>query len=171
MLPPVIHIKQNQLPLEYSLFIHLDLKLYQDVKNWERFWRAYTLVKFEDFLVAKKIKMRLPVKFRPLKQAMKTDNFLFNDDDTLALLIIDAWQVRNDQWAKNDMHLTILSEVFWETNFNQIHIESATGFLQMMQSFQAKRLTNIGFDVCFHRDLWNALNFDNKSHFADKMMR
>ncbi|EDZ96256.1 conserved hypothetical protein [Limnospira maxima CS-328] len=148
--------------------------------NWEALWRSYLILR-----LFQSNKLRLPEKgnqkskFETLREILKRlskENWQIehtqaliqlSTDSNLRLLLSDALDILNEQQRHKNQTIWLLyddlDEDFPETDGVRQH--ALTGLFQLIQACDARRLTSIRFKVFLREDIWNRLNFDNKSHF------
>lgn len=151
--------------------------------TWEAFWRAYLLfrcyqeelLKFprrkkgEKFSELKKIINNLPTN---IWQSESTQALLeLSTNSQLRLTVKDAVNIILNQEAKEKSQklwflYDDLDEDFPEAG--ELRQQALTGLFQLVQSCDASRLTKIRFKILLREDIWNRLNFDNKSHFTGR---
>ena len=157
--------------------------LQQKNGTWEAFWRAYLLfrcyqeelLKFprgkkgEKFSDLKKIINNLP---KDIWQSESTQALLeLSTNSQLILIVKDAVNIILNQEAKEKSQklwflYDDLDEDFSEAG--ELRQQALTGLFQLVQSCDASRLTEIRFKILLREDIWNRLNFDNKSHFTGR---
>ncbi|RAQ47872.1 ATPase [Arthrospira sp. O9.13F] len=148
--------------------------------TWESLWRSYLILR-----LFQSNKLRLPEKgnqkskFETLREILKTlskENWQIehtealiqlSTDSNLRLLLSDALDILNEQQRHKNQTIWLLyddlDEDFPETD--GVRQDALTGLFQLIQAGDARRLTSIRFKVFLREDIWNRLNFDNKSHF------
>ncbi len=146
---------------------------------WEAFWRAYLLLrafqskcftfprgnKGEKYNLLKSILESLPGEGW---QSEHTKSLIhLSTDSDLRLLVIDALNVIDEQARKKSQILWFLYDDLDEDFLEKggIRQQALTGLFQFVQACDARRLTAIRFKIFLREDIWNRLNFDNKSHF------
>lgn len=155
-------------------------KLNEKQGNWESFWRSYLLLN-----VYQQGYLKFPTrgsekdKFKQLQESLKdlsktdwtSENtevlIQFATDDNLRLIIPDALGLLNEQNKEKNQTIWFLYDDLDEDFPEQqgIRQSALTGLFQLIQFCDARRLTTICFKVFLREDIWNRLNFDNKSHF------
>ncbi len=153
--------------------------------TWEAFWRAYLLfrcyqeelLKFPrgnkgkggKFSELKKIINNLP---KDTWQSESTEALLeLSTNSQLILTVKDAVNIILNQEAKEKSQklwflYDDLDEDFSEAG--ELRQKALTGLFQLVQSCDASRLTEVRFKILLREDIWNRLNFDNKSHFTGR---
>lgn len=157
--------------------------LQQKNGTWEAFWRAYLLfrcyqkelLKFpedkqgEKFSDLKKIINNLP---KDIWQSESTEALLeLSTNSKLRLIVKDVVNIILHKEAKENSKkwwflYDDLDEHFSEAG--ELRKQALTGLFQLVQSCNASRLTEIRFKIFLREDIWNRLNFDNKSHFTGR---
>ncbi len=147
--------------------------------NWEVFWRSYLLVKvyqahhIEFLSIIKGDKFQvLRCILKPLsKDAWQSEHtqasIRLSTEIDLKLIIPDAIELSNKDQQKKEKFLWFLYDDLDE-DFPErggIRQLALTGLFQLIQSCDARRLESIRFKIFLREDIWNRLNFDNKSHF------
>ncbi len=147
--------------------------------NWESFWRAYLLIKVSRDSEIKLLSIIKGDKFRSVRDILKLlpkDNWQsdhtkssirLSTENEFKLLIPDAIELLHRDRQSNDVSLWFLYDDLDEDfpDRGGIRKQALTGLFQLIQSCDARRLTSIRFKVFLREDIWNRLNFDNKSHF------
>ncbi|WP_293131900.1 P-loop ATPase, Sll1717 family [Okeania sp. SIO3I5] len=161
--------------------IHQNLQ--QNNGTWEAFWRAYLLfrcyqeelLKFpenkqgEKFSELKKIINNLP---KDIWQSESTEALLeLSTNSKLRLIVKDVVNIILHKEAKDNSKkwwflYDDLDEHFSEAG--ELRQQALTGLFKFVQSCNASRLTEIRFKIFLREDIWNRLNFDNKSHFTGR---
>lgn len=157
----------------------IDQNLQQNSGTWESFWRAYLLVRCYQENLLTFPKGKKGTKFSELKKILNnlpTEKWqseytqallLLSTNSELRLLVKDAIDIINELLKNNDQKLWVLyddlDEDFREVGGVRQH--ALTGLFQLVQSCDAKRLTEIRFKIFLREDIWNRLIFDNRSHF------
>jgi cellulose biosynthesis protein BcsQ len=147
--------------------------------SWETFWRAYLI-----FRIVKENRFTLPTgkkgeKFSDLKKILSSlpeDSWQvehieslirISTDPKLLLVAKDALFIFNEQAQSCSQKLWFLYDDLDE-DFpvkNEVRQQALVGLFQLIQSCDARRITSIRFKIFLREDIWNRLNFDNKSHF------
>ena len=83
----------------------------------------------------------------------------------LRLVVSDALNFFDEQNKKNDCTLCSLYDDLDEDFPEAIRQQALTGLFQLIQFCDARSLKTIRFKVFLREDIWEWLNFDNKSHF------
>jgi hypothetical protein len=83
----------------------------------------------------------------------------------LRLVVSDALNFFDEQNKKKDCTLCSLYDDLDEDFPEAIRQQALTGLFQLIQFCDARRLKTIRFKVFLREDIWEWLNFDNKSHF------
>jgi len=146
--------------------------------SWASFWRGYWLLQayrygHGDFL------KRLPPplqKFKPLQQKLKAVSpsgwqsehrdllvELATDSDLKSLVLDAIAEVNQRQDSRVICALyDDLDEDF--RNLDNLRQNALTGLFEFVQSCEARNLSQVRFKIFLREDLWQKLNFDNKSH-------
>ncbi len=157
--------------------------LQQKNGTWEAFWRAYLLfrcyqeelLKFprgkkgEKFSELKKIINNLPENIWHFESTQALLELSTNSQ--LRLIVKDVVSTILNQEAKEkSQKLWFLYDDLDEdfSDAGKIRQQALTGLFQLVQSCDASRLTEIRFKIFLREDIWNRLNFDNKSHFTGR---
>jgi MinD-like ATPase involved in chromosome partitioning or flagellar assembly len=159
--------------------IHRDLQ--ENGGSWESFWRAYLLFRIikEQNNNLKFLKGKRGEKFVELKtiinnlsgerwQYEHTKNLLrLSTDSNLLLIAKDALDVFNEQVEGKSQKLWFLYDDLDEDfpEKNEVRQQALIGLFQLIQACDARRIISIRFKIFLREDIWNRLNFDNKSHF------
>ncbi|MGD1809187.1 P-loop ATPase, Sll1717 family [Dapis sp. BLCC M126] len=174
-------LKKNSPGSDEFQIIHQTLQ--QNNGTWEAFWRAYLLfrcyqeelLKFPEnkqekkFSELKKIINNLP---KDIWQSESTEALLeLSTNSTLRLIVKDVVNIILHKEAKDNSKkwwflYDDLDEHFSEAG--ELRQQALTGLFQLVQSCNTSRLTEIRFKIFLREDIWNRLNFDNKSHFSGK---
>jgi MinD-like ATPase involved in chromosome partitioning or flagellar assembly len=147
--------------------------------SWEAFWRSYLLIKtyqdrhigFLSIIKGDKFKVLRDILKSLSKDGWQSEHtqasLRLSIELELKLIIPDALELLNREQQIQEKSLWFLyddlDEDFPERDgARQLAL---TGLFQLIQSCDARRLTSIRFKVFLREDIWNRLNFDNKSHF------
>ncbi|BAZ04837.1 hypothetical protein NIES3974_14800 [Calothrix sp. NIES-3974] len=148
--------------------------------SWEAFWRGYLFLRsYHEQYFSVPHKGKDKEKFSDLKQIIDalppnrwqsehTQALIqLSTESSLQLKVKDAIDII-DEKAKNSSQIIWflyddLDEDFPEEG--EVRHKALTGLFQFVQSCDARRLTAIRFKIFLREDIWNRLNFDNKSHF------
>ncbi|MGD1715328.1 P-loop ATPase, Sll1717 family [Dapis sp. BLCC M172] len=155
--------------------------------TWEALQKAYLLfrcyqeelLKFPrgnkgkggKFSELKKIINNLP---KDTWQSESTEALLeLSTNSQLILTVKDAVNIILNQEAKEKSQKFLflyddLDEDFSVSEAGELRQQALTGLFQLVQSCDASRLTEIRFKILLREDIWNRLNFDNKSHFTGR---
>jgi cellulose biosynthesis protein BcsQ len=154
-------------------------KLQEVGGTWESLWRSYLILRVFQSNHLNLIKGNRREKFSDLHRVLSsipTENWQSEHtqaliqltiDDNLILIVKDALDILNQQYSEQNQALWLLYDDLDE-DFSEregIREQALTGLFQLIQSCDARRLTSIRFKVFLREDIWNRLNFDNKSHF------
>jgi hypothetical protein len=147
--------------------------------SWEVFWRSYLIIKIYQDSNIGFLSLIKGDKFQVLRDILKPlykdgwqsehtqASIRLSTEIDLKLIIPDAIELLNKEQQKKEQSLWFLyddlDEDFLERN--GVRQLALTGLFQLIQSCDARRLTSIRFKVFLREDIWNRLNFDNKSHF------
>jgi cellulose biosynthesis protein BcsQ len=158
--------------------IHRNLK--DNEGTWEAFWRAYLI-----FRVYQKNYLKLPdkgsqkPKFETLRNILKglpEENWKaehtkalieLSTDSQLILVLPDVLDILNEQQRDKNKTLWLLYDDLDEDfpERDGVRQQALSGLFQLIQACDARHLTSIRFKIFLREDIWNRLNFDNKSHF------
>ena len=158
--------------------IHRNLK--DNEGTWEAFWRAYLI-----FRVYQKNYLKLPdkgsqkPKFESLRNILKglpEENWKaehtkalieLSTDSQLILVLPDVLDILNEQQRDKNKTLWLLYDDLDEDfpERDGVRQQALSGLFQLIQACDARHLTSIRFKIFLREDIWNRLNFDNKSHF------
>jgi cellulose biosynthesis protein BcsQ len=147
--------------------------------SWEAFWRSYLLLKIYHNKSLQPSDILKGDKFNNLREILKklpknnwqsehTQALIkLSTDDPLRLVILDALSIVNEKQRHQDRSLWFLYDDLDEDfpEKDEVRQQALTGLFQLVQSFDARRLTSIRFKIFSREDIWSRLNFDNKSHF------
>lgn len=148
--------------------------------TWEAFWRAYLILRlFQENSLKLPDKGGQKTKFEGLREILKglsRDNWQsehtraliqLSTDSNLRLVLPDALDILNEQQSDQNQTLWLLYDDLDEDfpERNGVRQQALTGLFQLIQACDARRLTSIRFKIFLREDIWNRLNFDNKSHF------
>lgn len=148
--------------------------------NWEALWRGYLILRlFQSHKLKLSERGKQKSKFEKLREILKglsRENWQMehtqaliklSTDDNLRLVLSDALDILNEEQRKKNQTIWFLyddlDEDFPETD--GVRQQALTGLFQLVQACDARRLTSIRFKIFLREDIWNRLNFDNKSHF------
>jgi cellulose biosynthesis protein BcsQ len=147
--------------------------------SWEVFWRSYLIVKvyqdrnigFLSIIKGDKFKVLRDI-LKPLsKDGWQSEHtqasIRLSTEIDLKLILPDAIDLLNQAQQKKEKFLWFLYDDLDE-DFPErggIRQLALTGLFQLIQSCDARRMTSIRFKIFLREDIWNRLNFDNKSHF------
>nr|WP_245894269.1 AAA family ATPase [Chamaesiphon polymorphus] len=153
--------------------------LIEDKGSWEVFWRAYLIIKvYQDrgigFLAIIK-----GDKFQSLRNILKSlskedwqsehtqASLRLSTELEFKLIIPDALGLLNQEQQTKGKYLWFLYDDLDEDfpERDGVRQDALTGLFQLIQSCDARRLESIRFKIFLREDIWNRLNFDNKSHF------
>jgi cellulose biosynthesis protein BcsQ len=157
----------------------IDQMLTTERGTWEAFWRAYLLLKIcqtkslkiasilkkSDFQALREILKNLP---SDQWQAVHTQSLIqLSTNNQLRLLVPDALDLVNEKQQGQNKSLWLLYDDLDEDfpEKNGVRQRALTGLFQLVQACDARRLKSIRFKIFLREDIWNRLNFDNKSHF------
>jgi cellulose biosynthesis protein BcsQ/stress-induced morphogen len=147
--------------------------------TWESLWRSYLILRVFQSDHINLTKGNRREKFNNLRHVLSdipNGNWQSEHtqvlvqltiDDNLRLIVKDALDILNEQYSEQNQALWLLYDDLDE-DFPEregIREEALTGLFQLIQSCDARRLASIRFKVFLREDIWNRLNFDNKSHF------
>ncbi len=153
--------------------------LEQQNGSWEAFWRAYLLLGLYQHSEIKLEKVMKGEKFENLWNILKNLSkahwrsehtqalIQVSTDVNLRLVIPDALDLINEKQRSQENPLWFLYDDLDEDFPEQdgVRQKALTGLFQMIQACDARRLNSIRFKIFLREDIWNRLNFDNKSHF------
>jgi len=147
--------------------------------SWEAFWRAYLL-----FRIIKENSFSFPKgkkgeKFTDLKRIINklsgerwqyehTQKLLhLSSDSNLLLIVKDALDTFDEQIQDQSNKLWFLYDDLDEDfpEKDEVRQQALVGLFQLIQACDARRITSIRFKIFLREDIWERLNFDNKSHF------
>lgn len=170
---------QNSRPTRNEFQI-INQSLKDNEGTWEAFWRAYLI-----FRVSQINYLKLPdkgsqkPKFESIRNILKglpgenwqSEHTLaliqLSTDSQLRLVLPDVLDILNEQQRNKNQTLWLLyddlDEDFPDTD--GVRQQALSGLFQLIQACDARRLTSIRFKIFIREDIWNRLNFDNKSHF------
>jgi cellulose biosynthesis protein BcsQ len=163
-------------------FEFISKNLIENGGSWEDFWRAYLLLNLYRHKNAKSKHLMLsgrgtPNKFQPVHFILKQlpqGNWQSEHTKALVqliatpdlrLVVSDALNFFDEQNKKNDCTLCSLYDDLDEDFPEAIRQQALTGLFQLIQFCDARSLKTIRFKVFLREDIWEWLNFDNKSHF------
>ena len=163
-------------------FEFISKNLIENGGSWEDFWRAYLLLNLYRHKNAKSKHLMLsgrgtPNKFLPVHFILKQlpqGNWQSEHTKALVqliatpdlrLVVSDALNFFDEQNKKNDCTLCSLYDDLDEDFPEAIRQQALTGLFQLIQFCDARSLKTIRFKVFLREDIWEWLNFDNKSHF------
>lgn len=149
--------------------------------EWESFWSAYALYKI---ITKTNLNFNSVKKFIPLKEIIKNSSLDFKDWSmehtnlilTLAtvsemrMLVIDALKALNTKLNKAGQYLWLLyddldQDIQEYSKIQQDAISGLFSFTLMLDSIEAR---NIRPKVFLRSDIWQRLNFTNKSHLTGR---
>jgi len=146
--------------------------------SWETLWRSYAVLRLY-------IENKLP----PLRQGPFSDIYnvirkLAKKNDTwtkehtstlialasnldLSILIKDYLSYINDFYKRKDQRIWLLYDDLDEDiqERSRYQFDALAGLFYFIRSVDAQRLSNIKFKIFIREDIWERLNFTNKSHF------
>ncbi|WP_123042837.1 tyrosine-protein kinase family protein [Cohnella candidum] len=146
--------------------------------SWEAVWRAYSVLRL---YMENKLPPFRNNKYEVIYQALKKvgkRNDIWSHDHTLILislssdieksiLIKDYMQFLNDEFKKKEQITWLLyddlDEDIQERSAYQNDVLS--GLFYFVRSVDAQKLSNIKFKIFIREDIWDRINFTNKSHF------
>jgi cellulose biosynthesis protein BcsQ len=157
----------------------IDQMLTVEKGTWEAFWRAYLLLKIYQNKSLKVASILKKLDFQALREILKN---LPNDQwqsvhtkyliqlstsNQLRLLVPDALDLINEKQQGQNKSLWLLYDDLDEDfpEKDGVRQRALTGLFQLVQACDARRLKSIRFKIFLREDIWNRLNFDNKSHF------
>lgn len=160
-------------------FRYINQKLEENQGSWEALWRGYLILrvfqskqlnfsrvirgaKFDNL---RDILNRLPAENWELEHTQAL--IQLSTDHSRILLIKDTLDILNKQQSEQNQNLWLLYDDLDEDfpEKNGVRQQALTGLFQLIQACDARRLTSIRFKIFLREDIWNRLNFDNKSHF------
>jgi len=146
--------------------------------SWETFWRAYAVLRL---YIENKLPPFRHAKFVEIGQILKSvkkRNDFWTQDHTnvlfelvknldLNLLLKDYLTLVNDTYRARDQSIWLLyddlDEDIQERSVYQN--DALSGLFYFIRAVDGQKLTNIKFKVFIREDIWERLNFTNKSHF------
>jgi len=146
--------------------------------TWEAFWRAYLILRlFQENSLKLPDKGGQKTKFEGLREILKglsRENWQsehtraliqLSTDLNLRLVLPDVLDILNKQQFDQNQTLWLLYDDLDEDfpERNGVRQQALTGLFQLIQACDARRLTSIRFKIFLREDIWNRLNFDNKS--------
>ncbi|MEA5562086.1 ParA family protein [Planktothrix agardhii] len=161
-------------------FRYINQKLEENQGSWEELWRAYLIVRlFQENSLKLPDKGVQKPKFETLREILKALSrekwqsehtqalIQLSNDSNLRLVLPDALDILNEQQRDKNQTLWLLYDDLDEDfpERNGVRQQALTGLFQLIQACDARRLTSIRFKIFLREDIWNRLNFDNKSHF------
>ena len=161
-------------------FRYINQKLEENQGSWEDLWRAYLIVRlFQENSLKLPDKGGQKTKFEGLREILKAlsrENWQsehtqaliqLSTDSNLRLVLPDVLDILNEQQRDKNQTLWLLYDDLDEDfpERNGVRQQALTGLFQLIQAGDARRLTSIRFKIFLREDIWNRLNFDNKSHF------
>jgi cellulose biosynthesis protein BcsQ len=161
-------------------FRYINQKLEENQGSWEELWRAYLIVRlFQENSLKLPDKGVQKPKFETLREILKALSrekwqsehtqalIQLSNDSNLRLVLPDALDILNEQQRDKNQTLWLLYDDLDEDfpEKNGVRQQALTGLFQLIQACDARRLTSIRFKIFLREDIWNRLNFDNKSHF------
>jgi cellulose biosynthesis protein BcsQ len=153
--------------------------LVENKGSWEVFWRSYLIIKVYQDRNIGLLSIIAGDKFHVLRDILKSlskdawrsehtqASIRLSTEIELKLIIPDAMELLNQEQQKKEQSLWFLYDDLDE-DFPErggVRQLALTGLFQLIQSCDARRLTSIRFKIFLREDIWNRLNFDNKSHF------
>ena len=161
-------------------FRYINQKLEENQGSWEELWRAYLIVRlFQENSLKLPDKGIQKPKFETLREILKALSrekwqsehtqvlIQLSTDSNLRLVLPDVLDIVNEQERDKNQTLWLLYDDLDEDfpERNGVRQQALTGLFQLIQACDARRLTSIRFKIFLREDIWNRLNFDNKSHF------
>lgn len=162
-------------------FSHINDQLVKQDIEWESFWSAYALYKI---IIKTNLNLNSLKKFNPLKELIKKsalDSKEWSMEHTelilklatlsgMRLLIIDALKVLNTKLNKSGQYLWLLyddldQDIQEYSKVQQDAISGLFSFALMLDSIEAR---NIRPKIFLRSDIWQRLNFTNKSHLTGR---
>jgi len=147
--------------------------------SWEAIWRAYLILRVFQSKHLNLSRGNRGTKFDNLRdilsklpglnwQSEHTQTLIqLSTDSDLRLLVKDALDILNEQQSEKNQTLWLLYDDLDE-DFPEregIRQQALIGLFQLIQACDARKLVSIRFKIFLPEDIWNRLNFDNKSHF------
>jgi MinD-like ATPase involved in chromosome partitioning or flagellar assembly/stress-induced morphogen len=147
--------------------------------SWEAFWRSYLLFRCyqenlfefpvsEKFSTIREIIHNLP---KEKWQYESTQALLeLSNNSHLQLISIDLLDIINQEINNKSENLWFLYDDLDEDipPDGDLRKKALSGLFQLVQSCETKKFTAIRFKIFMREDIWQELNFDNKSHFTGK---
>ena len=173
------HGYQREGRLTRDDFQALGDRLRETQNSWESLWRGYWLVqayRYGHVQFLNRLTGTLK-KFQPLQQAIKSAPIQgwqsehldlltqLATDPTLKPLVTDALGEINQRQGDASTICALYDDL--DEDFkgqNNFRREALTGLFQFVQSCEARNFKNLRFKIFLREDLWEQLNFDNKSH-------
>ncbi|AFY72236.1 ATPase involved in chromosome partitioning [Synechococcus sp. PCC 7502] len=157
-------------------FIHRQLG---ETGTWEALWRAYLILRLFQSRQLNLARGNNIEKFNNLRntlsnlpigrwQSEHTQALIqLTNDDNFRLIVKDALDLFGEQKIQINQTIWILYDDLDEdfSEKNGVREQALTGLFQLIQACDARRLTSVRFKIFIREDIWNRLNFDNKSHF------
>ncbi|PWK16525.1 MinD/ParA family ATP-binding protein [Tumebacillus permanentifrigoris] len=146
--------------------------------SWETYWRAYSVLRLY-------IENKLPpfrrgkfsVIYDKLKLVGKNNKNWTKDHTVILLQLINDMDINilikdyliyiNDEYSKRDQSVWLLYDDLDEDIQERSSYQSRVlaGLFYFIRSIDGQKLSNIKFKVFIREDIWERLNFTNKSHF------
>ena len=145
--------------------------------TWEAFWRAYLILRlFQENSLKLPDKGGQKTQLREILKGLSRENWQsehtraliqLSTDSNLRLILPEVLDILKEQPRDKNQTLWLLYDDLDEDfpEKNGVRQQALTGLFQLIQSCDARRLTSIRFKIFLREDIWNRLNFDNKSHF------
>ncbi|CAD0227430.1 conserved hypothetical protein [Planktothrix agardhii] len=161
-------------------FRYINQKLEENQGSWEELWRAYLIVRlFQENSLKLPDKGIQKPKFETLREILKALSrekwqsehtralIQLSTDSNLRLILPEVLDILKEQPRDKNQTLWLLYDDLDEDfpEKNGVRQQALTGLFQLIQACDARRLTSIRFKIFLREDIWNRLNFDNKSHF------
>ncbi|RUR85839.1 ParA family protein [Chlorogloeopsis fritschii PCC 9212] len=147
--------------------------------SWEAFWRGYLLLRTfqEDYFSFPRGQQGK--KFSDLKaiiNSLSKERWQYehtqalvqlSTEPQLQLIVKDAIDIIDEKARKQSQIMWFLYDDLDEDfpEESEVRQQALVGLFQFIQSCDARRLTAIRFKIFLREDIWNRVNFDNKSHF------
>ncbi|QHV00237.1 tyrosine-protein kinase family protein [Synechocystis sp. CACIAM 05] len=165
-----------------SDFLYISNELVENGGTWEVFWCAYLLLNVYRHKSDKTKHLMLSgsgtrdkyKSIHSILQKLPRENWQSEHshalvqlatDSNLRLLVLDALVFFNTKNINKDYTLCSLYDDLDEDFPEAIRQQALTGLFQLIQFCDARSLKTIRFKVFLREDIWEWLNFDNKSHF------
>lgn len=148
--------------------------------NWENIWKAYLLVVLQKNSIRPTIKGDKYKRIKDIISKVKKDTLGWKYEYTeIVNVLASSYEVSllmQDYLSEIDACLGKKSEKLWilydkldeDLEKRQYGKAAMEGLFKLIQIFEGKHIKNIKFKIFIRQDIWDTMEFTNKSHFKGR---